>query len=270
MGRALVYGRQPLRGFGGGGRIGGLTGPVPKDVWWLLGAVFVTFSLQYFAATAALPALLRLTPAVWRSAFIWQLVTYPFAGAGAPGLLFLLELLILFLFARDVFTRLGRRRFWWLLVSSSAVAAAVAVLVALAILGLGGGLGATPAFTLMQGQRMLLTVLIAAFATLHRDATIYLFFVLPIQARWFLLLEIVFAFMGFLATRDLAGFLGICTGVAFTFASLDRRSGAELVRRAWLRLRHLWFRLRLAWHKRRRGLRVVREEPRDREGPWLH
>ena len=72
----------------------------------------------------------------------------------------------------------------------------------------------------MQGQQILAVVLVAAFATLNRDATILLFFVLPMPARWFLWLEIVFGFLGFLGTHDLPGFLGICAAVGITYGAL--------------------------------------------------
>ena len=122
---------------------------------------------------------------------------------------------------------------------------------------------------MMQGQRMIVTILIAAFATLNRNATILLFFVVPIQARWFLLLEIVFAFLAFLSSHDLAGFLGICAAVGFTFGSLTgwRTQGWWLQTR--LRAQQQWMKIRLAWLRRRRGLHVVKgDKPND--DPWLH
>jgi hypothetical protein len=252
--------RGPVRpSFAGSG----LGGPVPRDVWILLGIVLGTFSLRFFASTGWLPAALSLTPAVWRLGFVWQLVTYPFIGFGQPGFWFLLELVILLLFARDVFWRLGRRRFWRLLVLAALGGAVVGILVDVGRFAIDSPFaGALP---LLQGQRTLLAVLIAAFATLNGDATIYLFFVLPVRARWFLGLEILFAFLAFLGSRDLAGFLGICAAVAFTWWSLQGpgRGGRE----HWLRLQERWMRWRLAWLRRRRGLRVVRGTKDD---PWLH
>lgn len=241
----------------------GLGGPVPKDVWVLLAVVLATFSLRFFGSTAWLPAVLSLTPAVWRLGFLWQLVTYPFIGFGQPNFWFLLELLILLMFARDVFWRLGRRRFWRLLVLAALAGGAVAVLVDLARLAAGSPFaGALP---LLQGQRTLLAVLIAAFATLNGEATIYLFFVLPIRARWFLGLEVLFAFLAFLGTRDLAGFLGLCVAIGFTWWWLQGRGrrGREL----WLRLQERWMRWRLARMRRRRGFTVVRGSKKD---PWVH
>ncbi len=264
-----MFSGQSVRGGGFGG---GLGGPTPRDVWVLLGTLFFTFSLQFFAATAWLPALLRLTPAVWQRFFVWQLVTYPFAGIGAPSFWFLIELLILFMFARDVFSRLGQRRFWMTLVKSAAAGSLAAVAVALLVVAATGGTGPN-AFGLMQGQHMVLVIVIAAFATLLGDATIYLFFVLPIRARWFLGLEILFAFLGFLGSKDFAGFVGICAAVGWTWASLRYGGSAGRWREAWLRLQSGWIRLRLSWMRRRSGIRLVEPEEEEGEvkkGPWVH
>ncbi len=252
----------------------GLTGPVPQDLWILLGLVLGTFSLRFFAATAWLPELLELTPSVWQRGFLWQLVTYPFVGSGAPGFWFLISLLILFLFGRNVLLQLGPRHFWKLLVYSAGAAALVAVVVTLLDIGLTGAAPEIP-FLLMQGQNMLLAVLVAAFATLNRDATILLFFVLPIQARWFLFLEILFAFMGFLGLArmgnlDLAGFLGICAAVGFTFGHLTSWRSLGAMRELRLQMLQLWIRLRLAWMKRKRGFRVVKDDSDGKRGPWVH
>lgn len=272
----MSYSRQ----FGGGGGAGGgttlgLSGPVPRDVVALLAVIFVTFSLRFFAATAWLPALARLTPEVWQRGFLWQLVTYPYIGTGQPNFWFVLELLILFLFGREMFHRLGQKSFWQLLAWVSVIAALVAVVAQLLLVAAGGGVETS--FTLMQGQRMLLAILVAAFATVFGRATILLFFVLPIQARWFLLLEIVFAFLGFLSTRDFAGFLGICAAVGTTCLFLSPGPARANLRELWLRLQERWFRARLAHARRSRGLRVVRGEGKKRPeddgsegGPWVH
>jgi hypothetical protein len=87
--------------------------------------------------------------------------------------------LVLFWFGRDVFWRLGRRRFWRLILVTAAVAAAVAVATHALMLLAGGG-SAAP-FITMQGHRILITILVAAFATLYGEATILLFFVLPVR-----------------------------------------------------------------------------------------
>ena len=113
-------GRMSLGSFG-------LGGPAPKDVLVLLGILLATFSLRFFEATAVVPALLQLTPYSWQLGYVWQIVTYPFVGWGSPGLGFLLELLMIYIFGKDVFYGLYRRHFWRLLVSSAIGAALVAV-----------------------------------------------------------------------------------------------------------------------------------------------
>lgn len=264
----MVYAREPgrftLPGFGGRG------GPPPRDVLVLLGVVFTTFSLQFFAATAAIVDLFRLTPAVWLRGYVWQLATYPLAGFGLPNLWFLLELLILFWFGRDVYAQLGRRRFRKVL-AFGAIGAGIAATLVHVVVSAAGMEGFIP-FLLMQGQRTLIVILVAAFATLNRDATIYFMFVLPLRARWFLWLEILFAFLGFLGTKDLPGFLGICTAVGLTYFYLATGGGKRGLRESRLRIERWWIQQKLERARKKRGLRVV---PGDRgkdvrRGPWVN
>jgi hypothetical protein len=227
----LIYRPQQPGGTGFGGfASSGL--PVPKDLIGILAALFITYSLQFFQSTAIIPALLRLTPEVFRRGFVWQVFTYPAIGWGRSGLWFLLSLLILFWFGRDVFWRLGRQRFWLLLVRAAVGAALVAIVVQLVQVFSGTGATGAAAFQLMQGQNILLAIVIAAFATLWGEATILLFFVLPIKARWFLWLEILFAFIGFLESKDFAGFCGVSAAVFLTYTGL-KMGGAGGVFHNW-------------------------------------
>jgi hypothetical protein len=248
--------RPTTTGYGGGGFGLGSGTPVPRDLVIVLATLFATFSLQFFESTAVIPAVLRLSTAVF-SGFVWQIVTYPFIGWGGSGLWFLLELLILFWFGRDVFWRLGQRRFW-LLLARAAVGAAMVALVVQLLQSLGGGASsAYGAFQLMQGQRILLAVVIAAFATLWGEATILLFFVLPLKARWFLWLEILFAFIGFLESKDFAGFCGICAAVFLTYSGL-MRGGAGTLFHAWRKRAEAFIlRQRLERLRRKRRFDVI-------------
>jgi membrane associated rhomboid family serine protease len=249
-------------GFGGGWP-GGRPAP---DITALLAVVFLTWTLQFFAATAPLPALLRLTPAVWRFGFLWQLLTYPFVGFGPASPWILLELLIVLWFGQDVRARLGRRRFWTLLATVAVAAAVAAALVQLVLTAAGGAAAPFP-FQLMQGQRALLAILVAAFATLYGDATILLFFVLPMPARWFLWLEIGLAFVAYLASKDLAGFVGICAAVGVTVLTLPGSPARLRLRRRYLSWRARRIERRLARLARRRGMRVVRRDDDRGDGP---
>ncbi len=238
-------------GSGSSFGLGGLAppGPPPRDVLALVAVVFVTFSMQFFEATSLLVAALRLTPLVY-SGWLWQAATYPFIGFGGPSLWILLELVILFWFARDTFWALGRRRFWSTLVTATVAAAVVACLVGLAA-------GGPAAFVLMQGQRMLLAVLVAAFATLFGDATILLLFVIPIRARWFLWIEVLFAFVGYLGSRDLAGFLGLVTAVATTYLMLSPGGPGRELHRWRKRAEQRLLEERLKRMRRKRDFRVL-------------
>ncbi len=269
--RGPSYQRFSLGGPGG-------WGPPPRDLLIVLVALFVTFSLQFFAATAGLVELLRLTPLVWRYGFVWQLLTYPFIGWGGPSLWFLIELLILYMFGRDAYLGLGRRHFWRLVLITGALAGGVALGVA-ALQQAAGEPPAGPWFPLLQGQRVLLAILVAAFATANRRATILLFFVLPIEARWFLGIEILFAFVGYLQTQphDLAGFLGISAAVGLSFLYVRDGGYGRGLRQTRLRLERRWLQLKLDRMRRRRGLRVVRgpgspdsPPPGRPRGPWTN
>jgi len=255
---------------------GGLGGRPPVDVVVLLAVNFVTFALLHLATQSVAPLLL--TERVW-SGWLWELATYPFIGFGEPGFWYLLALLMLYWFGKDVFAQLGRRLFWRTVAWGAIPAAILAELV----WRLGAALSWSwcapfpQGFNLMQGQQVLLAILVAAFATVNRRATIYLI-VLPIEARWFLWIEVLFAFMGFLVTRDLAGFLGICAAVGATYAFLatggGRRGGLREMR---LRIERWWLERRLARTRRKRGIRVVRGDSggtggngRVKRGPWEH
>ncbi|MEW6778189.1 MAG: rhomboid family intramembrane serine protease [Bdellovibrionota bacterium] len=256
-----MYGREPIGRRPSFGR-----GDAPPEIVGIVAAVFVLFVFQFFDFTGPIPAFLRLTPAVVESGQLWRLVTYAFVGLGGPNLWFLIELIILFWFGRDVRRALGRDRFWKLL--------AVGVLGASvpAVLAYWVGLGAesyTP-FLLIQGQRAIMACWITAFAVLNGTATIYLFFVLPVQAKWFVPLTIVLGFFGFLSTRDLAGFIGVCGGVASSWVYL-RPGGPRRALKEW----------RLKWKRRRmqkelerlkgeRGLHVVNRDDEPPPGGWVN
>ncbi len=253
------------------GGFGGLSGPVPRDIIVLLAVVLGTFSLRFFAATQSFHALLTLSSNTWRHAFLWQPVTYLFTGVGEPGFWFLLSLLILFLFARTVYYQLGRKGFWRFLLIVGVSSALVAVVVDLLVATISEP--TLNAFVLMQGQRMLLALTIAAFATMNRDATILLFFVLPVQARWFLLLEVLFAFMGFLSSGDLPGFVGLCAAVGLSVVYLGWRPRSLSLRGPWRHLQEWWIRRRLQGMRRRSGLHLVQDddaEDDDSGDGWVH
>jgi hypothetical protein len=240
-----------------GGRFGagaGFPGAAPRDLIALLAVVFATYALQFFAGTAIVPALLRLGAATWARWEVWRLLTYAVSGYGPASPWILLELLVLYWFAGDLRRALGLRRFYSLL-AVSAVTAGVAALAADAV---AAGLGMVPSgepFVLMQGQRMLLAISIAAFAARNRDAVIYLLFVLPVRAGMFIWVSLLIAFVGFLSTKDLGGLIGLWTATGV--AVWRSRSGPPSLRRLRLRWQEALLRWRLDRLRRRSRFRVV-------------
>jgi hypothetical protein len=264
--------RDPSRGRPVLGSFG-LGGPLPRDLAVLLVVLFTTYAMQFFSATALLPALMRLSPLVWRNGFVWQLATYPFAGWGPASLWFLLELLVLYWFGRDVFAGLRRRHFWTLIAWCTVVGGAVAVVVdviansvaAPSVAALEPG-----PYPLIQGQQLLIAVFVTAFATANRQAQILLFFVLPIEARWFIAIEIVIAFILFLQSHDLPGFLGLCAAIGIAYVYVRDGGIGRGLRQTRLRAQRWWLERRLSGVRRKRGFRVVPSDRDQGRGGWLN
>jgi hypothetical protein len=267
-------GRFTLPGFGGP------SGPPPRDVIAILAVLFVTFSCQFFPSTRKfLEDFVRLSPTVWQRGFVWQIVTYPFAGTGESALGIVFQFLVLFWFTRDVYLDLGRRRFWRLILASAIVAAVAALLVDF-VAGPPASL-MQERFPLMQGQYVLLAIVATAFGVLHRDATIYLFFVLPVRGAWLPAITLLVAFLAFLEIHNLAGFVGLVVAAGFAWwrpagwgyrGNRGGKSGG--LKELRLRLRKRFLEWKLGRLKKRRPLRAV---PSDREpggqvrkGPWVH
>lgn len=267
-----MYVRPTARqSFGGGG----LSGPFPRDLLLLAGILLLTVTLSAFASTRFIPLLLTITPLVWQRGFLWQLVTYPFVETGGPSLWFVLTLVMLFLWGRDVYWGLGRRHFWRMLLFAGIGAGIVATLVDMATTLSGW----TPPnrFVMMQGWTIL-AVLLAAWARAHRGATVLFMFVLPIEASYYVILELLLAFLGFLGTRDVAGFVGICTSIGLGWLYVDRSGRIGLRRKDFreyrLRLERWWIQQKLNRAKKKRGFRVIPGERDSRSGgrkdPWVH
>lgn len=234
----------------------------------ILAVVFVTFSVGAFSRALEW---LRLGASVWQRGFVWELVTYPWVATGSwprPSLWILFELLVLYWFAQPVLQAIGRRRFWRLFVGASAGAAVVAALLDLAMALLGFDLASD--FRLMQGQRMLILIAVAAFATVHSRATILLFFVLPIQARWFLWLELAIAFIGFLGNKDIVGFVGVAAALYLSVLLVRSSRGSGGLRELRLRIEEWWIRRRLGRMRRRSRLRLVESPGSSEKDEYIH
>jgi hypothetical protein len=254
------YGRQPM-GFGSGGR------PY-RDVLILIGVLFVTYSMARLGVTAMQYA--YLSTDVFRAGHLWRLLTYAFAGFPTQGSIwFLITLLILYWFSQDVYRALGQKSFRWMLLSSVLAASIAATLTQLILTFLGAG-AVVDFYPLMQGQYVMATIMIAAFAVLYGHATIYFMFVIPIRARWFLWIEILLAFMGYLDSRDFAGFVGLCAAVGMTYSVLTTGSLRRTLKEIRLRVERRYLELKMKRLRARRGMRIVKKDDDVHRGPWVN
>jgi hypothetical protein len=261
--------------FGGGG----ISGALPRDLLLIAGVLLLSVTLSAFESTRFIPLLLTITPAVWARGFLWQVVTYPFVDIGGPSLWIVFTLIIFFLWGRDVYWGLGRRHFWRLLLFSGIGAGVLAALVDLAMVLSGLGRFTAQPFSMMQGW-ILMAIIISAWARAHRGATVLLMFILPIEAGYFVALELLLAFLGFLMTKDAAGFLGICAAIGLAWFYVDRSGRIGLrrkdLREYRLRMERWWIQRKLNRAKKKRGFRVISgegERPGGGRGgrdPWVH
>ena len=251
-------------GFGGGEK-------PPKDLVALLVVLFVTYTLAQLPFSRPLIGQLILSGEGLAQFELWRLVTYALVPIAGP-FWFLIGLLILFMFGRDVYRVLGRRRFWPMLFSGVLVGSTVAAVVQWTVSFFGGGAFADHRFPVIQGDETLLTILIAAFAILYPNAVIRLFFVLPIRAASFLWLEVLVAFVfGFLPTLDLAGFLGLCAAIGTTWVGLNGGPKRGL-REFRLRIEKRLIEWRLKRLRKKRKLHIVKPDAGGdaRRDPWVH
>lgn len=243
----------------------GLEGPHPKDILVLIGILFATFSVDALAPHVT--ALFKLSGDALGSFSLWRVLTYPFVVGHGSTFGLLIGLWMVLIFGKQVFFYVGRRAFWRAFFIASVGAGLVALGVKALLDWMGFAAAAHPqlVFSLMDGQYMVLTVLITGFAVLYGHLTVYLFFILPVRASWFIGLEIVFSFLGFLTSRDLPGFVGSCTAVLLAYFLFSGVSPRRFIHELRLRLhkRLIEARLRRARRRGDGGGGVV-------QGPWVN
>jgi membrane associated rhomboid family serine protease len=142
--------------------------------------------------------------------YLWQLLSFQFMHANLMHLLG--NCFVIYVFGRATEEALGRRAFWTLYFASGVIGGMIQVLAGLAMPAAFGGpvLGASAgAFGLT-----------AAFAMLFPDQTILLFFIIPLRARFLLVIEGVVAVLGLLGyvspgVAHAAHLGGMLTGMFF-------------------------------------------------------
>ncbi len=165
-------------------------GPLTPRVKFLIGACVVGFLLQMVleetAAGATLYWVIGLVPALfWQKFFVWQLVTYVFLHGSLSHLLF--NLLALWIFGGEVERSMGSRRFiqYFFITAIGAGICTVLLtpilsprLLSVPVVGASGGIYG----------------LLLAYAWFFPERYIYLWFLVPMKAKHFVLLFGAIAF----------------------------------------------------------------------------
>ncbi len=141
--------------------------------------------------------------------YVWQLFTFQFMHGGLTHLL--VNSFVLYSFGRPLESLLGKRIFLGLYLLSGFVGGVVQILLGLCSPQFGGA---------MVGASAGICGLVAAFALLNPESTIYLFFILPIRAIYFLPLIVALTVLFILLPNQAnvahgAHLGGILTGVAW-------------------------------------------------------
>jgi membrane associated rhomboid family serine protease len=124
--------------------------------------------------------------------YVWQLLTYQFMHAGFLHLLF--NCRAIYVFGRDVEDALGLKRFLVLYLASGVIGGMFQILMGVL---LGGGFGGA-----VVGASAAAFGLAAAFAVLFPDRLLLLVFIIPLRAKYLLLLCGVLALLGILSPGD--------------------------------------------------------------------
>jgi membrane associated rhomboid family serine protease len=147
--------------------------------------------------------------------YVWQLVTYQFMHANLMHLL--VNCWAIFVFGRDVEEVLGRKPFLTLYLSSGIIGGLVQALAGLAL----GPMFSGP----VVGASAAAFGLSAAFAALFPDRVLLLFFIIPIRAKYLLVLGGVLAVLGIVSHSDnvahAAHLGGLLAGFAFVRYGLN-------------------------------------------------
>ena len=176
----------------------------------LLIANVLVFALQYFlpGTTSLLqfdPALILVRP--------WTLITYMFAHGGFGHIFF--NMLALYFFGPPVEQRLGENRFITLYLISGIVGGLFSIVLGFPIIGASGA---------VMGVSL-------AFARFWPRQQVLIWGVLPIEARWLVIIYAAIDVLGFAGygTRGIANLahLGGLAGALLYLLFLDRRQGAR-------------------------------------------
>jgi rhomboid family protein len=226
--------------------------PALKSLVIVTSGVFVLTYLPYVFLHWDLPIrLLGLTPyLVTHKGFLWQPVTYLFLHGGFFHILF--NLFALWMFGSDLERTWGSRQFLFYFF----------------LCGIGAGLFDV----LMQPSAIAVTIgnsgavygVLLAFGLLFPNRPIFLWFIIPVKAKWFVLAMGVIEFVSSLSTPG--------SGISHI-----AHVGGMLVGLVYLRGGGFWYRWQLQYHEWRRArlrkkfeIYMRKHEQKDDAGRWIN
>jgi rhomboid family protein len=255
----MGYGNNRGGGFGGqgGGQPGGINifGPLPPTIMYLIIANVAVFFISIIMPQLVYPWLSLVPGKVFPGAQVWRIVTYMFMHGDFGHILF--NMLTLWWFGGPLVQIWGQKRF----------------LTYYFLCGIGAGIICVPFYIIFGGSDIpivgasgaLYGVLIA-FALIHPNAKVYLYFLFPIKVKWLVLFFVV---MEFTSTASYAG-----GNTSSTVASIAHLSGMAI---GYFHLRGLMdfkaYYLNYKHRKVKKAYRVINGEDQgsdDKRGPWLH
>ena len=227
-------------------------GHFPPGTKWLLIANAVVFVVTFFTYP---PRILALTPrAVVEMFMVWQLATYMFLHGGFGHIIW--NMLALWMFGADIENEWGTGRFlkYYFLCG---IGAGVSVVIA------NYAVGSPDVVTI--GSSGAIFGLLLAYALLFPRRTILWGFLIPIQARWFVLIIGVISFMmsiggGNSGISEFAHLGGLLTGYLYLRAGRIRLNPLTVMQQSYAS----WRRQRL-----KKKFEVYLRKHDSDGGPWV-
>jgi len=225
---------------------------VVKNLIIITAAIFVVTLILEGRRWAYPSGWFGLTPyLVTHKLFLWQAVTYLFLHAGFFHVIF--NLFALWMFGSDLERMWGPRRFLFYFFLTGIGAAVCEVL-----------LQPSRAFPPTVGNSGAVYGVLLAYGLLFPERPILFALIVPIKAKWFVVIMGAIAFLSALATPgSVISHVAHLGGMLFGFLYLRGRSLPY-----WWELRyHAWRRARL---RRQFEVYMRRREKKDQTGRWIH
>lgn len=206
-----MFDRNPLRELAFGGR-----GRPPVFVVALIVSLAIGLFADAFVELRPLVAWLRLDPAVWERGQLWRVVTFGVVGVGGVGLWTAGQLLMVYWLAMELCTTIGERRTRVLLAGGIVLAGVTAATVG--FLRAATGQPDAFAFAMVQGQHIVLAVLLPAFAVRHPHSVLHgtqFLLGMPLPTKWIIPIHLIGTLAVFAALRDVPGLAGVLAATAW-------------------------------------------------------